>query len=48
MFNKFIWFKKNVKINMAKEISLDNPKINNLVRQIESGEVKIPPLQRPD
>ena len=32
---------------MAKEISTANPKINNLIRQIESGEVKIPPLQRP-
>lgn len=32
---------------MAKELSFLNPKINNLVRQIESGEIKIPPLQRP-
>lgn len=32
---------------MTKEISQINPKINNLVQQIETGEVKIPPLQRP-
>lgn len=32
---------------MAKEITQDSPKINNLVKRIEFGEVKIPPLQRP-
>ena len=32
---------------MPKEITLENPKINNLVNRIEAGEVKIPPLQRP-
>ncbi len=32
---------------MPQLISLQNPKINNLVSRIEMGEVKIPPLQRP-
>jgi hypothetical protein len=32
---------------MPKQITLENPKINNLVTRIAAGEVKIPPLQRP-
>lgn len=32
---------------MPKQITLENPKVNNLVKRIEAGEVKIPPLQRP-
>ena len=32
---------------MPKQITLENPKINNLVNRVEAGEVKIPPLQRP-
>jgi hypothetical protein len=32
---------------MAKEISVESPKIDLLIRQIETGEIKIPPLQRP-
>jgi len=32
---------------MAKEIDIQNPKIGRLLNQIESGEIKIPPLQRP-
>lgn len=32
---------------MPKQITLENPKINNLVNRIAAGEVKIPPLQRP-
>ncbi len=32
---------------MAKEITLQNPKIDRIINQIEAGEIKIPPLQRP-
>lgn len=32
---------------MAQEINIQSPKIDNLVRQIRDGEIKIPPLQRP-
>lgn len=33
--------------NMAKEIQTQNPKIDRIIRQIQDGEIKIPPLQRP-
>lgn len=32
---------------MAKELDQKSPKIDRLISQIESGEIKIPPLQRP-
>lgn len=32
---------------MAKEIDTTNPKIDRVIRQIQDGEIKIPPLQRP-
>lgn len=34
-------------MKMPKQITLENPKVNNLVQRIEAGEVKVPPLQRP-
>lgn len=32
---------------MAKEITLQSPKIDRLINQVETGEIKVPPLQRP-